>query len=138
MQLGIILSEKSVLTQTGKGFEVYCSERFYEHETAAWRSRCHESVAAKSAFIIDEQSSLAAEAVFLKKTLYQRPHQNCKLQISLRNCQGEPWHTAGCITFFYRGRVVYLNPTAACHTKASNRKKTGITGRTSTNGSKME
>ena len=30
----------------------------------------------------------------------------------------------------------YLNPIAACHTKASNKKKTGITGSTSTMGLK--
>jgi len=30
----------------------------------------------------------------------------------------------------------YLNPTAACHTKANNKKKTGITGNTSTIGLK--
>jgi len=28
----------------------------------------------------------------------------------------------------------YLNPTAACHTKANNKKKTGIIGKTSTIG----
>lgn len=32
----------------------------------------------------------------------------------------------------------YLNPTAACHTKASNKKKSGIRGRTSTKGSSIE
>ena len=31
----------------------------------------------------------------------------------------------------------YLNPIAACHTKASNKKNTGITGNTSTIGLKI-
>ena len=31
----------------------------------------------------------------------------------------------------------YLNPIAACQTKANNKKKTGITGKTSTIGLKM-
>jgi hypothetical protein len=33
---------------------------------------------------------------------------------------------------------IYLNPTAACHTKASNKKKRGIKGRTSTRGLNRE
>ena len=33
--------------------------------------------------------------------------------------------------------VIYLKPTAACQTNASNKKKTGITGNTSTKGLKI-
>ncbi len=37
---------------------------------------------------------------------------------------------------FYRFMGIYLNPTAACHTNANNKKNTGITGNTSTIGLK--
>ena len=38
--------------------------------------------------------------------------------------------------FWLRG-CNYLNPIAACHTKANNKKNTGITGKTSTIGLKI-
>ncbi len=41
-------------------------------------------------------------------------------------------------TFNVQPFKIYLKPTAACQTKASSKKKTGITGRMSTRGSKME
>lgn len=36
-----------------------------------------------------------------------------------------------------KNKIVYLKPTAACHTKANNKKNKGITGKTSTKGLKI-